>query len=374
MALILIVDDRGARRSLVRLLGHAGHSTLEAPTASEALERIRAEPLDLVVTGILMPGMDACEFVRRVRAEPGIHQPRLAFWSASAEAGEVADACGVPTVIPKHASPHEVLTAITAALEKDVDSGEIAADEFDRALRLLNQKLVEKVDELEDANVDRSRLLVDLATAHELERTTIASDIHDDSIQVMSAAALRLEMLGEDLVESEHRGEIAAVADKVRQAVGRLRRLIFDLSPRDLASGGLGPTIASYLREVGREVGFGWSLDDRLAERLPDEVEAILYRIAQEAIRNAQKHAGADTVNVSLRERDGGCVLRIADDGVGFSNGSQADRPGHVGLASMRERAAMAGGTLELETAPGAGCQVEVWVPEAALAGARGEQ
>ncbi|MEA2149874.1 MAG: two-component system, NarL family, nitrate/nitrite sensor histidine kinase NarX, partial [Solirubrobacteraceae bacterium] len=88
-------------------------------------------------------------------------------------------------------------------------------------------------------------------------------------------------------------------------------------------------------------------------------------RIAQEAIRNVQKHALAHTVTVMLCERDGGCVLRIADDGVGFSEGrSRGRHPGHVGLSSMRERAAMAAGTLRLATAPGAGCVIEVWVPD----------
>ncbi|MEA2440739.1 MAG: hypothetical protein QOH76_2163 [Thermoleophilaceae bacterium] len=232
-------------------------------------------------------------------------------------------------------------------------------------LRLLDEKLLEKVDQLAEANADRSRLLADLVQAHEVERSRIASDIHDDSIQVMSAAALRLEMLGEDLAESEHAQAIGEVGQKVRQAVGRLRLLIFDLNPRTLVSGGLGPAIEAYIHEVGRTAGFRWHVDDHLRGELPDEVQAILYRIAQEAIRNVQKHALAHTVRVVLCERDGGCVLRIADDGVGFSGGSsRGHHPGHVGLSSMRERAAMAGGTLRLVTAPGAGCVIEVWVPD----------
>ena len=232
-------------------------------------------------------------------------------------------------------------------------------------LRLLDEKLLEKVDQLAEANADRSRLLADLVQAHEVERLRIASDIHDDSIQVMSAAALRLEMLEEDLAESEHAQAIGQVGKTVRQAVARLRLLIFDLSPRRLISGGLGPAIEAYVREVGTAAGFRWHVDDQLPGHLPDEVQAILYRIGQEAIRNVQKHALAHTVKVTLCQRDGGFALRIADDGVGFSEGStRGHHPGHVGLSSMRERAAMAAGTLRLETAPGAGCVIEVWVPD----------
>jgi PAS domain S-box-containing protein len=257
-------------------------------------------------------------------------------------------------------------------------SKDITTVEVDRNhLGLLNQKLLEQVDQLAEANLERSRLLADLVRAQDQERTRIASDIHDDSIQVMAAAALRLEMLGEDLAETEHGEMVGEVAEKVRQAVGRLRRLIFDLSPRSLESGGLGPAIETYLREVAVQAGFRWNVEDQLRAQLPDEVKTILYRIAQEAIRNAQKHADARSVTVALSERDGGSLLRIADDGVGFSAGRNAEhRPGHVGLPSMRERAALAGGTLTLETAPGAGCVIEVWVPgpssqgESALPGA----
>jgi signal transduction histidine kinase len=242
--------------------------------------------------------------------------------------------------------------------------------EFDRTdLRLLNQKLLEKVDELAEANLERTRLLSDLVKVQELERARIASDIHDDSIQVMAAAALRLEMLGQDLTGTEHGEAVGEAAARVRHALGRLRRLIFDLTPRSLRSGGLGPAIEAYLREVASEAGFRWTVDDRLPGRLPDEVDAILYRIAQEAIRNAHNHAEAGMVTVSLSERGGGSLLRIADDGVGFAaRGDREHRPGHVGLPSMRERAAVAGGTLRLETAPGAGCAIEVWVPEVAVA------
>jgi signal transduction histidine kinase len=368
MALVVVVDRRTANRNaLVTLLNNAGHRTLEAGDGDEALDVIRAESPDLVVTDILMPRMDGYELVRRVRADPGIHQPRVAFYTAADLVGkerELAAACGVSTVIARPAEPHHILGAITAALDTDLDGTQMPAEEFDRTLRLLNQKLLEKVGELEDANVDRSRLLADLVKAHEAERTRIASDIHDDSIQVMSAAALRLEILGDDLVESEHGEAIGEVADKVRQSVGRLRRLIFDLSPRGLENGGLGPAIEAYLHEVGMEAGLQWNVEDRLQCHLPDEIEAILYRIAQEAIRNAEKHAQARSVRVTLSEGNGGSLLRIADDGVGFSAGGRGEhRPGHVGLPSMRERAAAAGGSLRLETAPGAGCVIEVWVP-----------
>ncbi|MDX6542121.1 MAG: hypothetical protein QOI71_3731 [Gaiellales bacterium] len=245
-------------------------------------------------------------------------------------------------------------------ISKDVTTAEV-----DRAhQRVLNQKLGEKVDQLAEANLQRRRLLADLVRAQEAERARIAADIHDDSIQVMAAAALRLEMLGQDLMETEHGEGVDAVAEKVRLAVDRLRRLVFDLSPRNLEEGGLGAAIEGYLLEVGAQADFRWSFVDRLSSELSDEINTILYRIAQEAIRNVQKHARARNVDVALSERDDGWLLRIADDGVGSSEGSdENNRPGHLGVSSMRERATVAGGTLQIETAPGAGWVIEVWVP-----------
>jgi signal transduction histidine kinase len=143
--------------------------------------------------------------------------------------------------------------------------------------------------------------------------------------------------------------------------------LIFDLSPRSLETGGLCPAIEDYLREVAAEASFEWTIKNRVHDHTPDEVDATLYRVAHEAIRNVQKHARARRVAIALSERDRGKLLVIADDGVGFSPGGDGEsRPGHIGLASMRERVALAGGTLRIDAAPGSGCVVEAWLPHSA--------
>ncbi|MEA2387570.1 MAG: hypothetical protein QOG41_343, partial [Thermoleophilaceae bacterium] len=148
MAVILVVDDQANRKFLVRLLGYAGHRTLEAGDGDEALQLIRTDSPDLVVTDVLRPRMDGYEFVRRLRADTAIRQPRVAFRTAThmtEQDRELAAASGVFTVIPKVAEPHEILTAITAALVADDAVSEMPAEEFDRTLRLLNQQLLDKV-------------------------------------------------------------------------------------------------------------------------------------------------------------------------------------------------------------------------------------
>ena len=370
MAVVLVIDDRESDRDqLVTLLRNAGHRTLEAGDAITALEAIRTEAPELVVTDILMRDMDGYEFVHRLRAEAGIEQPRVVFCTAiylAEPARALASACGVARVITKPEDPAVILAGLTAVLEADVEIPEAPAADFDRThLRLVSQRLFDKVQELERANAERGRLVADLVRAQEVERARIASDIHDDSIQTMAAVCLRLDMLRDDLADAVEQEAVEEVAEKARLAIARLRRLILDLSPRSVASGGLGAAIEAYLREVGAEAGFDWQLQGEAPTDLPKEVDTILYRIAQESIRNAQKHAEPASVRVELGRRDGGTLMRVVDDGVGFRGETAGKhRPGHVGLPSMRERAELAGGSFLLESAPRAGCAVEVWVPD----------
>jgi signal transduction histidine kinase len=98
-------------------------------------------------------------------------------------------------------------------------------------------------------------------------------------------------------------------------------------------------------------------------------VAVILFRMAQEALANVRKHAKASRVDVVLGEQDGGYLVRIADDGVGFSTTKAGESVrGHLGLSSMRERAGMAGGWCRLHSLPGQGTTVELWVPRPAVA------
>ncbi len=105
-------------------------------------------------------------------------------------------------------------------------------------------------------------------------------------------------------------------------------------------------------------------MEDGLVEEPSPELRTVLFRIAQEALANARKHARARTVRVELAEREGGVVLRVRDDGIGFRVGAVGPPvAGHLGLPSMRERAQMAGGWCRVDSSPGAGTTVEAWVP-----------
>jgi signal transduction histidine kinase len=218
---------------------------------------------------------------------------------------------------------------------------------------------------------DRESPVARLVSAQEAERARIAANVHDDSIPAMAAVALRLETLRDRLVDPLDQAAVEDLTEEVLGALARLRRLIFDLSPRAL-EGGLAAGIEACLREAGAEGGFGWDLRGEPPAGLPVEVQAILYRVAQEAIRNAQKHASPAGIRVELGRRDGGAVMRVVDDGRGFRpEAANEYRPGHAGLCSMRARMDLLGGSFRLDTAPGAGCAIEVWVPDGVTAPTR---
>jgi signal transduction histidine kinase len=151
-----------------------------------------------------------------------------------------------------------------------------------------------------------------------------------------------------------------------REALEELRGLILELRPADLARDGLCGTLRKHVDVLRRLHGTPIELetDDALSAGDGDRDREVL-RIAQEALHNALRHAGASRVDVSLRGADGSLRLEVADDGAGFDPDDPELRARRLGLTSMEERAARLGGRLEISSSPGAGTSVVLEVPRA---------
>jgi two-component system, cell cycle sensor histidine kinase and response regulator CckA len=155
MATVLVVDDRPVNRDLVRtLLSYRGHRVVEASEGTQALELARADPPDLVITDVLMPGMDGCELVRAMRADPDLAGVPVVFYTANYledEIRPIADAYGVTSILPKSSDPEVLLETVERALAEDVRplAGAAGDDAMHHHLRTVNAKLVAKVQELE---------------------------------------------------------------------------------------------------------------------------------------------------------------------------------------------------------------------------------
>ena len=218
--------------------------------------------------------------------------------------------------------------------------------------------------ELHAVNDQRHALLMRLVSAQEVERRRIAADNHDDAVQVMTAAKMRLDLLSRHL--DDRQGEAARqLSGTVALAIRRLRHLLFELTPPALEEHGLGTALRVLLEQSTEDTAIAWHLDCHLAAEPDRDAAVITYRVAQEAVVNVRKHSKARLVTVRVAHEDGGLRVRIADDGVGFSARTVGAAPGHLGLASMRERAQMAGGWLTLSSAPGSGTRIDFWVPAA---------
>ena len=226
-------------------------------------------------------------------------------------------------------------------------------------------------EELERDLAERRAMLAHLVSAGEDERARIAGDIHDDSIQAITAAGMRLQILRRSLTDAAQLKLLDELEGTIQLSIARLRHLLFELRPPALDNEGLSAALEMYLDEAETQSDTRFRLDDKLRSQPSSETRTILYRIAQEALTNVRKHAAAEEVLVSLQEMDGGYLVRVADDGVGFEMDAAKPVAGHLGLAAMRERATLAGGWLRIDTAPEAGTVLEVWVPAFAEADAR---
>jgi signal transduction histidine kinase len=224
------------------------------------------------------------------------------------------------------------------------------------------QDLAQQRDELETLVRERGELLRRLVRAQEDERTRIAGDIHDDSIQAVTEVAWRLEGVRRRMHDPEGLVRLEGVDDAIRGTLGRMRNLLFELRPPSLEESGLSAAFVTYLTRAAAHEGFEYSIDSRLASEPPLETRTIAYRIGQEALANVRKHARATRVEVILEEVDGGLRMLVRDDGVGIP-AEVPDRPDHFGLMSMRERATMVGGWCRVSGAPGEGTTCEVWLP-----------
>ncbi len=213
--------------------------------------------------------------------------------------------------------------------------------------------------------IENARLYEQAQQAATLEeRQRLARELHDSVTQALygvtlygEAAARQLSAGQVDLV-AEHLHELR---DTAQEALREMRLLIFELRPLILEEVGLVAALQTRLEAVEGRAGLKVDLYVEVEERLPPKVETGLYRIAQEALNNALKHAQAQNIAVSLRQDGRTVVLEIADDGVGFDP-STAVEFGGLGMEGMEERAEEMGARLTMESGPSAGATVRVEV------------
>lgn len=202
-----------------------------------------------------------------------------------------------------------------------------------------------------------------LAAAEE-GRRRIAREIHDDFGQRLAGLALALRAARKKLPEGDPQlPELDAIGGSLAELGEDLRRLSHDLHPAALERRGLAEALRDLCAEMERRHGLRVELSlAGVEDDFPPDIALGLYRIAQEALGNTVRHAGARNAQVALRATTRTARLAIVDDGAGFDPGA-ARRAGGVGLASIEERAQLLGGRCRIASAPGSGTEIEVAVP-----------
>jgi PAS domain S-box-containing protein len=196
------------------------------------------------------------------------------------------------------------------------------------------------------------------------ERERLARELHDSVTQSLYSVTL-LSEAGRQLIEAGDLARIEGYLERLgeisQQALKEMRLLVYELRPLVLRREGLVGALQQRLDAVEKRAGVDARLLVEGEGELPASVEEALYRIAQEALNNALKHAGASNVTVRVCSRDDCVELEVIDDGVGFYLGTTGDNGG-LGLTSMRERAEKIDGILDIASAPGEGTRVRVKV------------
>jgi PAS domain S-box-containing protein len=214
----------------------------------------------------------------------------------------------------------------------------------------------------------RARLLEQVTAAQEEEQRRLARELHDETGQSLTSLLVGLRTLADAPSLVAAREQVTELRRVTARTLDEVRRLARGLRPGVLDELGLVPAIEqlsvdhSQLHSIAVEVSAG----SFGMERLPPAVEAALYRVIQEALTNAAKHSGARTVNVVLQRRRELVQAIVSDDGCGFDVEATLRTPAaraHLGLHGMRERAALLGGTVTIESTPGEGTTIYVRVP-----------
>jgi PAS domain S-box-containing protein len=227
--------------------------------------------------------------------------------------------------------------------------------------------------ELAEREKRLQELLGKTLEAQEEERRRVAYEVHDGLAQVAVAAHQRLQAFARRYPPDSEKGREALdrILRLVRQTVGDSRRVIADLRPTALDDFGLSVALRQEVEEL-RDAGWRVEYEDKTGDqRLPTSAEVALFRVAQEAMTNARKHAQTRRLRLTLRSQEGTVNLEVRDWGRGFDSASLQNRNGpgeRIGLSGMRERVGLLGGEFEVRSRPGEGTSVKARVPLSVLA------
>ena len=332
--LVLIALPEGASLRIAAAAGEGAYGVtgvelaLDSSKTGRVLERGRSERIDSL--------LDDPEVDQHVTRRLGVHS-----------------ALYVPLVVRGRA------IGVVIAHDKRGNSTPAFSEDDLRLAESLTARAAIAVDLSEQVSRDSMRRVVE---AQELERARLARELHDETGQALTSILLGLKPLEQAAASADAVSAIESVRELVVSTLQNVRRLAVELRPTALDDFGLVPAVERLADTFREQSGLTVDLETQLGDtRLPAEAETTLYRVVQEALTNIVKHADATGVSILLQRRNRAAQVVVEDDGAGFD--PAATREDALGLAGMRERVALAGGRLQVESTPGGGTTLVAEVP-----------
>jgi len=233
----------------------------------------------------------------------------------------------------------------------------------DRDMARVGTTLNTLLDNLTNDRARVRRLAAQVISAQDEERARVARELHDSTAQMLAAVMLQLGVAARENESPVLDARIATVRDMVADALEEVRNLSHTIHPRVLDDLGLAAALSWLTRQTREQESLDAEAFADDGAPIPRLEATVLYRVAQESLRNAVRHAQAHRVEVWLRRTATTATLEVVDDGRGFDVRRAEERRPGMGLFSMRERVGLANGTLSVESAPGRGTRVVATVP-----------
>jgi signal transduction histidine kinase len=392
---VLIVDDNASDRKLLRLIfeRHGYKEIIEAGDGLDGLKNAKEWRPDLIISDALMPRMDGFQFLWTLKMVEELRNIPFIFYSAiytGLKDEELALRLGAEGFINRPKEPDEFWQEMSAILEK-IAAGrrkphppplmEEERDLLRNYCEIVTGKLEEKVRELEEtlarrkvaeekliANQERLKALAaELAHAEERERSRIAVELHDAVGQRLARSEMMLGALTKIPISADCIGRIDEIRGILDTVIDQVRSLTFRISPPLLHLVGFEAAVESLCEKFQEDFGIRFTfMTDGEPRLIGEDLRGALYRMAQELLFNAVKHARANTVALSVKSIENGVEIRVEDDGCGFDTSQLFQyRENRIclGLFSIKERIEYLGGAMEIDSKPGHGTRVYLSVP-----------
>lgn len=270
--------------------------------------------------------------------------------------------------------PLRTLEATVARVRRGDFAARVTASPLaDPVVRRVGDAINLLLGELVSDRVRARRLAAEVIRAGDDERARLARELHDSTAQTLSAVVMQLATTIREVQQPELAVRLETVRGAVVDALEEVRILSHTVHPRVLDDLGLSAALRTLGREMEQRGDVPICVDvPATADALSPASASVLYRVAQEAITNALRHAAPSAVEVSLRVDETAATIEVLDNGDGFDTGDATRQGAGLGIFSMRERVALVGGVFELVSGPGMGARIRVTVPVEAHDSPRG--